>query len=209
VTEPKRSKARIVILTAAATIAVVLIAVLRLAIYVPPEAPGPVSNEDALRARVAVESMAAQIEAIEEAAAEGRRQPFEVSLYDDDLTNFLLSDPDAARGLASKRVERPRVEFRDRKVVSSACLTVRGRRLHVTVSGRLTQTSNGTPVFDTDSVKIGKLTAPGPIRRRVDRIINDFVSEGASSLPAEITEITTDNGALTFSGVTNPDAVRR
>ena len=193
---------------AAAVFVVVLIYMYRLATYRPPRAYQPVTVDEVARAEQAVENLRRQIVEVREAAEEGKREEFEILVPEQDINNFLRAQQGMGRRVVGNRVEAPTIAFRDRRVVSSAYVTVHGRKLYMTIVGQLTRSSAGKMLFRSDSVRVGRLPAPSFVAARVDRAINDYIASGGSALPADVTEVTTDAGILTLRGVSNPNALR-
>ncbi|MDO8588121.1 MAG: LmeA family phospholipid-binding protein [Armatimonadota bacterium] len=177
--------------------------------YTPPEEPAIVTPDQARQARSAVHAFGRELEGVEAAAAKGKRRPFRAALTQEDLTTFLQSDKSVGDLMSGRKLENPNVKFDSQEMVTSAYVTVHGRRLHVTVRGKLSQTSPGKLAFRSSSVMLGRLPAPSRMARKVDEAINAYLSFGKMTLPAQITEIKTDDGELVLAGTSDPDAVRR
>jgi hypothetical protein len=191
---------------AAILIVVALFIVIRLASYAPPETTSYVSPSDAAHARIAVNSVEEELSGVSDAAKEGKRRPFKVSIRQEDVTNFLRSSKGASNLMAGRKVQQPEVRFNSQTVTSSAYVTYQGKRLFVTVTGSLSH-APGKLVFHSDSVKIGKLPAPSRVAKRVDELINAYLTFG-KALPARITDVRTEDGQFVMSGVSDPDALR-
>ncbi|MDO8681856.1 MAG: hypothetical protein Q7N50_00030 [Armatimonadota bacterium] len=204
----RRRKLSPIAYLAAGILIIGLLVAARLATYTPPEEPEIITWSEAEHARQAIEAAERELEEASQAAKAGEKKSFQVSIAQQDATNFLRTDKSAAGVLANRKVEKPRIEFQSDRVNGSGYVTFHGRRVYVTVSGQLSHATGGKIAFRSDSVTVGKLPAPGQLAAKVDEMINAYIAFGPSVLPAQITEISSDGGMLTLKGVSDPASLR-
>ena len=203
-----RSNRNRFILLAAVILIVGLIYLVRMTTYAPSDDSPAITPQQAAQSQAAVEQAEQELGDVRRAAQAGKRTPFKVSIKQEDLTTYMRSDPTTSSVLRGRKVEKPKVQFNDRNITTSAYMTIHGRRVYVTVTGRLSQSPEGPLVFHSESVMFGRFSAPGAALSKVDEVMNDYISTGKLLLPADITQINAENGVLTLQGVSSPKAVR-
>jgi len=126
-------------------------------------------------------------------------QQFSVRVTDEDANIYLATDPEAAP--LRERLPGLRVHFGpDGLVTFGAWVDALGRKAWATVDGRVQATGN-TVNLDVESVRLGQVTAPDFVRRRVVEAVQGEWQRAQSQLPVSQVQIQTTDGNLAASGV--------
>ena len=199
----KRSPVGTGLLVALLLAAGTMVTVRHLANYKPEVMP-PVTPVRASEARKAVTQAKDTVSEVSRAAARGQRVPFSVQVKDDDLTTYTASDMKIKRQLSAKGSRNPRFQFGDGTVTVSGFMTYHNREVYVTVSGKPMADVSGRVKFSDVSVHVGKLSAP-MLAAKAQKMFDQAFSSGDAKLPADVRQITAQNGQLMLSGVSRPE----
>jgi hypothetical protein len=199
----RRSRLRIGLPAALILAAGALLVLRQLATYKPEGLP-PVTVVQAAQARRAVTQAKDTVTEVSKAAARGQRVPFRVQVKADDLTTYASSDKKIKRQLAAKGFRDPRFRFEDGSVTVSGFMNYKKREVYVTVSGKPKADIAGRVRFSNVSVQIGKLSAP-MLAARAQKVFDQAFSSGDARLPANVRQITAQNGQLSVNGVSRPE----
>lgn len=168
-----------------------------------PQSLPPVAPVRVAEAKKAVTAAEKTVHKVTASAAHGRREPFQVRLKEDDVTTYVASNQKIKKRLATKGFKEPRFEFRDGRVNIAGLVTYHGKEVYVTVSGKPTTTAEGRVTLSDISVKLGQLSVP-VLARKAEQMMEDMIRSGETQLPADIEQITSQQGELTLKGVSRP-----
>jgi hypothetical protein len=174
-----------------------------MATYRPAVLP-PATPVQAAEARAAVAEARETISEISKAAERGKKEPFDVQLKDEHLTTYMATDKRIKARLMAEGLRDPRVRFESGRVIVSGFKTYHGKEAYVTVSGKPTAGVDGRVKLAGISVKVGKLNAP-MLASKAEKMLDDMFRSGETKLPANVKQITAQNGELHLRGVSRPE----
>lgn len=165
-----------------------------------PAAPPIITPQEAAHAKASVMQVRRTLAKISKAAAQGRKESFEVKLSENDLTEFVSTDKRFKAKLAAAGLKNPRIQFRDDLVIVSGLTRFKGRQVYVTVNGTPEAGKDGYLELANTKAYVGRLDVTPILAARVEDKIDELFRSGETRVPPGLDTIEARNGFLTMRG---------
>lgn len=183
----------------AATVVIGLLIIRWMVYYRPPAQPS-VTPAQAAHARQSIIQARKTLERASQAADEGKKVPFEVKLTEEDMTRFVSTDSRIKAKMVNIGLSQPLIQFRGGLISVSGLTKLRGRQVHVTISGKPTASEDGYIRLADTTAYVGKLDVTPMLAGRIEDKVDGLFRSGETRVPPGLKSITAQNGVLSMRG---------
>ncbi len=142
-------------------------------------------------------------------AKAGRREPFTITLTEDDLNAYITSDPATRDQLTAKGVEGAHVTLGDGDVAFEGSVPIWNRRIWVQALGPLRAGPRGQIYFDPQRMQLGRLkwALPASVQERFAAQVKSQAKGRVFHIPGEIESLKVTPGKLEVKAHSDPAAL--
>ncbi|MBI3944813.1 MAG: hypothetical protein HY321_02765 [Armatimonadetes bacterium] len=172
-----------------------------LATRVPP-APAPVLAPPPQQTQRGLQQAQHTVAALRERKRIGSHTPFRLQVGSDEVNALLNthSIPPDRLPPGVERVRDLRVSFEEGRIRGAGYVTILGREVHASISGRLAADGSRGVLFQPEEMRVGRLPMPPPLREKARRWLQGEIGARIAELGVSVSTVETFTGTVVIQG---------